>query len=183
MSTVANLLKLYPSPSTPPAVTAALAPQGAASRVSSGSFAALVLAALVAALVVLADRLVSTWADQHLFLGWVLLWVVIFAGLALFAGTARTLAARAMHLLDGWSRVRAQSRAEVRLWAIARSDPRVMSDLVAVRARTESDSDFSVALAPVGIEPHVKEPVVRGWAGYFEHVGHSRVRNMHLHHI
>jgi len=51
----------------------------------SRGLAAMLLAAVVAALVVLADQMISSWADGHLFLGWVALWVVVFAGLALFA--------------------------------------------------------------------------------------------------
>ncbi len=54
----------------------------------SRGLAMMLLAAAVAALVVLADQMIGTWADGHLFLGWVALWVVIFAGSALFAGTA-----------------------------------------------------------------------------------------------
>ncbi len=151
------------------------------SRVSTAALSVLLLAALVATLVSLADHFASTWADEHLFLAWVLLWAVIFGGLALFAGTARALAARAIRALDGWSQVRAQSRAEARLWVIARSDPRVMADLIAIRA--EADSDFSLALAPMGIKPQIPAPKARGWAGYIERLGQSRVRNMHLHHI
>ena len=65
--------------------------------------AGMLLAAAVAALVVVADQLVSTWADGHLFLAWVALWVVVFAGMALFASTARTIAQRTVRSLDGWS--------------------------------------------------------------------------------
>ena len=179
-NTVIFDLYAHPSQRTAPSAHPARAK---ASRVSAGSLSALLLAGLVATLVLLADRLVSSWADEHLFLGWVLLWAVIFGGLALFAGTARSLAVRAIRALDGWSQARAQSRAEARLWVIARSDPRVMADLIAIRARAEAESDFSVALAPVGIEPQTQAPQARGWSAYFERVGQSRVRNMHLHFI
>lgn len=143
----------------------------------------LFLAAFVAALVILADRFVITWADEHLFFGWVLLWVVVFAGLALFAGAARALAARAMGGLDGWSRALAGRRAEARLWEMARNDPRVMADLVAIRAHAETDDDFGLALAPLGIERDLPSAEARGWVACLERVGKSRVRNMHLHYI
>ena len=152
-------------------------------RLSARALSVLWLAALVATLVLLADHFVSTWADEHLFLGWVLLWAVIFGGLALFAGTARAMAARAIRALDGWSQARAQSRAEIRLWVIARSDPRVMADLIAIRAYAEAENGFSLTLAPVGAEPQTSAPKARGWAAYIERVGQSRVRNMHLHRI
>ena len=123
--------------------------------------AAMLLAAAVAALVVLADRLIHTWTDGHLFLGWVALWAVIFAGSVLFAGTARRLARRTLRSLDGWSRSLAEARAEARLWEIARLDPRLKAELIQARARAaeaavepvETPHDFSQALAPMGLEP------------------------------
>lgn len=153
------------------------------SRVGAGPLSALLLAGLVAAPVLLADRLVSTWADEHLFLGWVLLWVVIFAGLALFAGTARTLAAQAIRALDGWSQTRAHARAETRLWMIAHSDPRVMADLVAIRAHAGSIDDSNEALAPNGTKPLAQQAEAGGWAAYIERVGQGRVRSMHMHYL
>lgn len=180
MSTNTGTFNFYPQPSQL-SVSSTTPPQ--ASRVGAGPLSVLLLAGLVAALVLLADRFVSTWADDHLFLGWVLLWVVIFAGLALFAGTARALAAQAIRALDGWSQTRALARAEARLWVIARSDPRVMADLIAIRARADSESDRSVALAPIGTKPLAQEPEARGWMAYIERVGQGRVRNMHLHYI
>jgi len=148
-----------------------------------GPLSVLLLAALVATLVLLADRFVSTWADEHLFLGWMLLWVVIFAGLALFAGTARALAARAIRALDDWSQARAQSRAEERLWVIARSDPRVMADLIAIRAHADAESDLGLASVPVGMGPQSQAPEARGWATHIERMGQGRARNMHMHYI
>ena len=149
----------------------------------AGPLSALLLAGLVAALVLLADRLVVSWADEHLFLGWVLLWVVIFAGLALFAGTARAVAARAIHALDGWSQARAQARAEARLWMIAHSDPRVMADLVAIRAHAGSEGERSMALAPSGAKPLAQQPEAHGGAARIERVGQGRVRSMHMHYL
>ena len=80
----------------------------AAGRIRQGfngtrSLAAMLLAAMVAALVVVADQLVDTWADGHLLAAWVVLWVVGFAATALFADTARHLARRTVTGLDAWS--------------------------------------------------------------------------------
>jgi len=132
----------------------------------SRGLAALLLAAVVAALVVLADQMISTWADGHLFLGWVALWVVIFAGSALFAGTARRMARSTLRSLDSWSQSLAEARAEARLWELAKQDPRLKSELMQARARQveEADAaaaaaapvvvrnDFAQALAPLGLE-------------------------------
>lgn len=138
----------------------------------SRSLATMLLAAAVAALVVLADQMIGTWADGHLFLGWVALWVVIFAGSALFAGTARRLAQATLRSLDSWSRSLAEARAEARLWDLARTDPRLKAELMQARAR-EADlaeelspapaSDYSDALAPLGLESGVAAPI-RRWA-------------------
>lgn len=105
---------------------------------STKGLAAMLLAAMVAALVVVADQLVDTWADGHLLAGWVVLWVVGFAAIALLADTARRVAARSMKALDGWSRRVARQRAEERLWELARKDERVMADLQAARSRQEA---------------------------------------------
>lgn len=129
----------------------------------SRGLAAMLLAAAVAALVVLADQLVSTWADSHLFLGWVILWVVIFAGSALFAGTARRLAHSTLRSLDNWSQSMAEARAEARLWDLARTDPRLKGELMQARAREADEAaaavqaavarnDFTDALAPLGLD-------------------------------
>jgi hypothetical protein len=143
----------------------------------------LLLAAAVAALVVLADRLISTWADGHLFLAWVALWVVIFAGLALFAGTARNLARRTLLWLDGWSRALAEARAEARMWDLARSDPRLMDELMQARMRDTDDSGYETALAPMGLEPGAVQKPVSGWGRFPERLAESRARNIHLYYI
>jgi hypothetical protein len=146
--------------------------------------AAMLLAAVVAAIVVVADRLISTWADGHLFLAWVFLWVVIFAGSALFAGTARRLAHSTMRSLDGWSQTLAQARAEARLWDLAQNDPRLMADLTQARLRAlEDHNDFSDALAPMGLDTAVTPVKVAGWDAFIERMAISRTRNMHLHYI
>lgn len=131
--------------------------------------AAMLLAAAVAALVVLADQMISTWADGHLFLGWVALWVVIFAGTALFAGTARRMAQVTLRALDSWSRSMAEARAEARLWDLARTDPRLKAELMQARSRenelapakavtSEPHKGLPDALAPLGLEPGVRSP-------------------------
>ena len=152
-------------------------------RVSARALSVLLLAALVATLVLLADRFVSTWADEHLFLGWVVLWLVIFGGLALFAGTARAMAARAIRALDGWSQARAQLRAEARLWVIAHSDPRVMADLVALRTHADAENPLRTTSAPAGTAPQAPACEARGWAAYIERLEASRLRNVYAYYI
>lgn len=153
------------SPSPASLDLAAAKPGSSSPRRSDGArgLAAMLLAAAVAALVVLADQLIDTWADGHLFLGWVALWVVIFAGSVLLAGTARRLARSTLSALDGWSKSLAEARAEARLWELAKQDPRLKAELMQARARAAAEADavakpvepandFTRALAPLGMD-------------------------------
>lgn len=104
---------------------------------STRGLTVMLLAAIVSALVVVADQLVDTWADGHLLAAWVVLWAVGFAALGLLAGTARRVAARLVAGLDAWSHRVARKRADGRLWALAHKDPRVMADLQAAMTRQQ----------------------------------------------
>lgn len=90
--------------------------------------AGMLLAAAVAALVVLADRWVSTWADNHVFLAWIAMWAVVFASMAMFTGAARSLSQRLVQVLDAWARQRAEASAEARFMILAQRDPRMMDE-------------------------------------------------------
>lgn len=105
---------------------------------STKGLSAMLLAAMVSALIVVAEQLIGTWADGHLMLAWIVLWLIGFTALAVFAGAARKLAVTAVGALDTWSRRVGQARADERLWAIAQSDPRLMADLIAAKTRSES---------------------------------------------
>jgi hypothetical protein len=112
---------------------------------SSKGLATMLLAALVAAMMVVADQLIESWADGHLLVVWVAFWAVAFAALALFAGTARRLAARVITGLDAWSSSVARGRADLRMWEAAKADPRMMADLQAAMARREADTEVATA--------------------------------------
>lgn len=104
---------------------------------STKGLAAMLLAALVAALMVVADQLVSVWADGYLLASWVTLWAIAFTALALMAPTAHRLASS---LSAAWKRraIRvANERSDAKYWASAQSDPRVMADLQAAILRSE----------------------------------------------
>jgi hypothetical protein len=102
--------------------------------------AAVLLAAMVSALVVVADQLVESWADGHLMAAWVLLWLLTFGAMAMLAPTTKHLSGKLLRALDGWSRRVARARADDRLWEMAQQDPRVMADLRAAMTRAESDT-------------------------------------------
>ena len=99
------------------------------------TLAAMLLAAVVAAFVVVADQMIDTWADGHLLAAWVALWSVAFAAIGLFAGVSKRGALQIKNGLDAWSASVAQSRADERMWAIAQTDARLMADLHSAIAR------------------------------------------------
>lgn len=128
------------------------------------SLAAMLLAAAIAALVVLANQLIDAWADGHLLLGWVTLWVVVFAGMGLFAGSAKRIARRAVVALDAWSRAQAQASALARQSRLSTSRQAVSATASAARSRTPSAPqepvDFAQALAPLGMDADLASPAM-----------------------
>ena len=102
---------------------------------STKGLAAMLLAAMVSSLVVVADQWIDTWADGHLMVAWASLWLVGFVALGLFAGAARNVAQTTVSSLNAWSHRVAQQRADERMWVIAKSDPRVMADLMAAQEK------------------------------------------------
>ena len=126
-----------------PSRTATVAPaiagvQPAAPRLDGAKgLAAMLLAAMVAALVVLGDQLINTWADEHLLVAWIALWVVVFSAVALLASSARQLASRVLANAAVRRERARQVRADDQLWALAQGDARVMADLRAAISRAE----------------------------------------------
>ena len=106
-------------------------------RKTFGTLATVLLAAMVSALLVVADQLVDNWVEGHLLAAWVLMWLVGFAAVALLAPAARLMSAQLMARLDAWSQGVARRRADARLWQIARMDGRVMADLRAAQSRSD----------------------------------------------
>jgi hypothetical protein len=100
-----------------------------------GTLASLLLAAMLAALVVVAEQVLSQLEDGHLLLSWMALWVVVFVGLALFAGTARRLATRVRQAWQGFAARQAQARSDERFLETALRDKRVMDELQAAATR------------------------------------------------
>ncbi len=123
-------------------VEAAIASAQQIKRSFSGTrgLATLLLSAIAAAVMVVAYQVMDSMAEGHLLVLWIGLWAVAFATLAVCASTARTAAARIKASLDGWSRNLAAKRADERLWAMAKTDARVMADLQC--AMTRSDAGF-----------------------------------------
>jgi hypothetical protein len=100
-----------------------------------GSLASLLLAAMLAALVVVAEQVLSQLQDGHLLLSWMALWLVVFAGMAFFAGTTRRWSMTIRQTWQGFMQRQAQARSDERFLDTALRDSRVMNDLVAAATR------------------------------------------------
>lgn len=91
--------------------------------------ATLLLAAIVSALLVVANQVIETWTEGHLLAAWMVMWAVGFAALALFAQPAAQLAQRLRTGLKAWAAARRQAAQDQKLWDVALTDARVMADL------------------------------------------------------
>ena len=98
----------------------------------------LLLAGSVAAFVLVADQLVDTWVDGHLFAAWVALWTLVFATLAVFAPLIKAFVEDMGHKFDTWREQAATARAEAAYVESAQNDPRVMTELRAAISRHEA---------------------------------------------
>lgn len=115
------------------------------------SLATLLLSAIAAAVIVVAYQVVQTMADGHLLALWIGMWAVAFVALAAFSRSARHLAVRTKAGLDSWSRNVAIKRADDRLWAMAKTDTRLMADLQAAISRGAGDDGGLRFVAPVNV--------------------------------
>lgn len=104
---------------------------------ASKTLAGVLLSAVLASLLVVADQVIENWADGHLLLGWVALWSLVFAGLAFCARPLRRASMAMAQAVDGWLLSARQAREEARLWECARMDPRVMDELRAAVGRAD----------------------------------------------
>ncbi len=110
-----------------------------APKTSSKTLANLLLTAGVAALVVGVDQMIDSWAESHVVAAWLALWAVAVLAIVFLRGLTRHLAQNLMTGLNAWSAQVARNRADERLWSMAQSDPRLMSDLqVAMDRASES---------------------------------------------
>ena len=126
---------------------------GAARQIKSNfsaprTLATLLLSAIAAAAMVVAYEIMDSLAEGHLLAMWIALWAAAFATLASCAGTVRQIVFEGKSSLDAWSRRIATKRADARLWAIAKTDERVMTDLQAAMARNELEDEKLTFVAP-----------------------------------
>jgi len=68
------------------------------------------------------------------------LWAVVFAAVGLFAGVSKSVAIQLKTGLDRWAAHAAQRRSDERLWAIAQTDARLMSELQIAMSRSDEET-------------------------------------------
>jgi hypothetical protein len=93
------------------------------------AIATVLLAAIVAAVVVVANEVVDTWTEGHLMAAWILMWTVGFAALALMAAPARRAAAALRTGLKAWAAARREAARDEVFWNVALTDARVMAEI------------------------------------------------------
>ena len=91
--------------------------------------ASLLLAAVVSALLVVANQVIDTWSEGHLLAAWMVLWLVAFAALALLTAPARRAGAALRAAALGWAEARRRAADDERTWQVAVKDPRIMAEL------------------------------------------------------
>jgi hypothetical protein len=90
---------------------------------------ALLLAAIVSALLVVANQVVDTWADGHLLAAWIVMWTVVFAALAFFGAPVARVSAGLQLWFKRQAAKRRQAAEDAKLWRLAQQDSRMMADL------------------------------------------------------
>ena len=102
--------------------------------------ASLLLAAIVSALLVVANQVVDTWTEGHLLLAWIVMWTIAFAALALAARPARS-AARVLRIrLRQWAAARRAAAQDDIMWEMAMTDARMLADISRAMSHA-ADSD------------------------------------------
>jgi len=91
--------------------------------------ASLLLAAILAALMVVANQVIETWTEGHLLAAWIVMWAVAFTALALFAAPVKRAATAMRAAAQRWSAARKQAAEDRQLWNLALTDARVMADI------------------------------------------------------
>jgi hypothetical protein len=102
------------------------------------SGASLLLAAIVAALLVVANQVVESWSEGHLLAAWIAMWAIAFAAMAMLATPAKRAAKRINVGFRQWTAARRQAAEDRALWQLAQTDSRVMSDLTCAMSRAAS---------------------------------------------
>jgi hypothetical protein len=95
----------------------------------SRALAAMLLTAVVAAILVVANQLIETITDGHLFAAWIGLWALGFAAMALLMDPVFAAVASLRKVWGQWRAARRMAAQDAQMWESALSDARVMADI------------------------------------------------------
>lgn len=98
----------------------------------------LLLAAIVASMLVVANQVIDTWTDGHLLAAWTALWLVAFAALAILNHPVRRASAAVGAAYKRWMQACRETIEDERMWATARHDARLMADLMRIAEAGQS---------------------------------------------
>ena len=91
----------------------------------------------VAAVIVVADQIVTAWADGHLLLAWIAMWAIVFALLALFSDTIRTWPTRLGAEIDARLLAYREAAEQAHTCAAAQADHRLIGELQLAKMRAD----------------------------------------------
>jgi len=115
--------------------------QNAVSRLcSAAGMASVLVAGGLAAVIVVAEQVVSAWADGHLLAAWIALWAIVFVLLAVFSDAIRDWPMQWQARLQTRREAALDRVADERTWAAAVADPRLMAELDCALQRTQQEA-------------------------------------------
>jgi hypothetical protein len=91
--------------------------------------ATMLLAAVVSAVVVVANQVLDSWSEDHTLAAWAVLWAVAFAATALLAAPLRRLASLSRDALRSYKARRESAVQDHEMWELALADARVMAEI------------------------------------------------------
>lgn len=104
--------------------------QAALTRLRSpAGMVSVLIAGGVAAVIVVAEQVVSALANGDLLLAWIAMWVIVFGLLAFFSDAIRAWPVQWQAYLQTRRQVARNRAADERTWAAAQADPRLMAEL------------------------------------------------------
>ena len=100
------------------------------SRIGSpAGMASLLIAGGLAAVIVVAEQVVSAWTDGHLLAAWIAMWLIVFGLIAVFSSAIRAWPVQWQARIQVRRQKAAEREADARTWAAALDDPRLMAEL------------------------------------------------------
>ena len=128
--------------------------------------ALMLLTAIVAAMLVVADSVIDSYTDGHLLAAWIALWATAFTGLAFLGDTATRLAATLTVSLRNWKQLRRQRLSDASFIALAERDPRIMTELRAAVERAEAaHTERELAHGRAWVRHHPHDTLNASYAG------------------